>query len=68
MIAQLKPVVHLSTNDREAIQLKCKYDVKMLHNRKESLMIFIANSVSTEENEIFVKSHDAVIETLLWMN
>lgn len=68
MIMTQKPIVQLSINDKEAIQLKCKYDVEMLHNRKESLIIFICDSVSTEENEIFVKSHDAVIETLLWMN
>lgn len=68
MITLKKPVIQLSIDDNEAIQLKCKYDVEMLHNRKDSLMIFIANSVSTKENEMFVKSHDAVIDTLLWMN
>ena len=68
MITLKKPIIQLSIDDNESIQLKCKYDVEMLHNRKDSLMIFIANSVSTKENEIFVKSHDAVIETLLWMN
>ena len=68
MVTLKKPIVQLSIDDNEAIQLKCKYDVEMLHNRKESLMVFIANSVSTEENEIFVNSHDNVIATLLWMN
>ncbi len=66
MKASVKPIIQLSIVDNEAIQLKCNYDVKMLHNRKKTLMEFITNSISTEENEIFARSYDAVLETLLW--
>lgn len=60
--------IALSINDRESIMLKCNYDRKMLLNRKKVLMDFIINTSTVEENEIFVKSHDAVINTLTWMN
>jgi CMP-N-acetylneuraminic acid synthetase len=63
-----KSIVLLSTDDNEIIQLKCKYDRKMLLNRSSTLMDFIINISTVEENEIFVKSHDNVCKALIEMN
>jgi hypothetical protein len=68
LVDYINASITMSCTDRELIMLKCDYDREMLLNRSSTLMDFIINISTVEENEIFVKSHDNVCKALIEMN
>lgn len=68
VIEQHIPIVRLSVDDREIIELLGHYDSQMLESRMRVFINVIADCTVVQEAEIFVRSHDNAGLALAMMN
>jgi hypothetical protein len=68
VIKEHKPIVRLSVDDREIIELLGHYNSQMLESRMRVFINVIADCTVVQEAEIFVRSHDNAGLALAMMN